>query len=580
MEDQRMPDEVLELFFAHLDLKSLARACGVCFRWKGIIYSNNNLWQQHINPRLRHRGVLSLPNLSQLHATPQSLNDLRTREGNDNASHRPGLSLRGNGVAENSDPRGLMKQLCSSRRGCEEEILIVVEGGKELRHSFKEALVWTLRNELQDGNEERNSSSEKPAEEEEREEEDIRAFNQGLMYRLQFGDANSWEAHWMRTGSSPFFLSEYIVVYVFSLDGEGAGGLESLWAMERAHLLMHAVDKKEEVPVVLLGLKDVRGESARGPPFLIWDLSSTPQQEQQPQQHEQEEVEHLLERNEDDIEEGNGEDGESASISPGEDGVRKEAIQYARQRMRCECYIETGWNPPSPPASPEENVRGVGVVVEPLALLAALLEVRRRVKENVAPASFHSSRTRLQQRQHGSSLFSVCHVLEALFSLILLPIPGLVSAAVTIGTAFWMIGELTLRVFQSTSIDTHAKPLLCLMAIFPLFFWALLFASRSLVIALVSPFFFFISGFYVGYHYGFGESARHAWLDGWKRSKRDNKRSRDLVEKMVAEGATLEVFLLPQNVLPYIFLALGLFAALVQWWMSQPTTIHPLQPWI
>ena len=40
MEDQRMPDEVLELFFAYLDLKSLARACGVCQRWKGIIDSN------------------------------------------------------------------------------------------------------------------------------------------------------------------------------------------------------------------------------------------------------------------------------------------------------------------------------------------------------------------------------------------------------------------------------------------------------------------------------------------------------------------------------------------------------------
>jgi len=565
-----MPDEVLELFFAYLDLKSLARACGVCQRWKGIIDSNNNLWQLHIDPLLRHRGVLSL-----LHAIPRSrlLNDIRNR--NDNASPLPGLSLRGNWVAEESGPRRFMKLLCSSRRGCEEEILIVVEGGKELRNSFKEALVWTLKNELQNGNEKRNanSSSEKPAEGEEREEEAIRAFNQGLMYRLHFRDAHSWEAHWMRSGSSPFFLSEYIVVYLFSLDGAG-GGLESLWAMERAHLLMHAVDKKEEVPVVLLGLKDVRGESASTPP-LIWDLSST--QQQQPQHHEGE-GEHLLERNEG-IEEGLGGDGESASISLGEDGLRKEAIQYARQRMRCECYIETGWNPPSPPASPEENVKGAGEVVEPLALLAALLEVRRRVKENVAPASFHSSRTRLQQRQHGSSLFSVCHVLEALFSLILLPIPGLVSAAVTIGTAFWMIGELTLRVFQSTSIDTHAKPLLCLVAIFPLFFWALLFASRSLVIAIFSPFFFCISGFYVGYHYGFGESARRAWMDGWKRSKRDNKRSRDLVEKMVAEGASLEVFLLPQNVLPYIFLALSLFAALVQWWMSQPTTIHPLQPW-
>lgn len=594
-----MPNEVLEYIFSFLDLKDLGIACGVCHRWKEVSYSNDTLWRRHLAALLMNQGVLFLPTPPPFELLSQD-DEERTRkkreEGEERKMREGELRLRELGGGDPScEARRLMRRLCSMRKGYEEEIIVAVEGGRELRASFIEALMHgvfegELQRPLQERRKKRIIRSRRTGKKTERAfvQQPIRVFHQGLMYQLRFeaGDPD------LR-----FNLSEHIVLYIFRLDG--AEGMESLWAMERAHLLVPpAVQKKEEVPVVLLGLKDIHHnnnntnalaerDSARNCHILCEDLclSETQLAEGEGEEEGGEGEGGPLLQDEEDIER---EGGDSASESVGEDVVRREARQYARQRMRCNCYMEAGWHAPSPSPTrgEEEDIHeseseGVEEVVEPLVLLSALLEVRRRVKESVVPGSYHSSRARLQLRQHGSPLFSFFHVLEGLFSLILLPLPGVVRAVGVLIRGIGMMGEVTLRAHRSTSIPTLHKTLLCLFAFFPLLFWSILFAFRALAIAFFSPFLCCRDGFYRGYHDGFGESARHAWREGWSDSERDHVWTRELVEKIAeGDGVSIELCLLRQAALPYIFLTILLFVVASQWWMSRPSYRNPLQPFI
>lgn len=198
----------------------------------------------------------------------------------------------------------------------------------------------------------------------------------------------------------------------------------------------------------------------------------------------------------------------------------------------------------------------------------------------MSPIGYRSSRARLEQRQHGGKLFRLMHVLEALFSLILLPLPALIGAVVALCTGVWIFMQLCLRVFYSdnNNIPFIAKPFTCLYALYPILFWTLLFASYSLLIAVFSPFFLFLSGFYAGYHYGLAECARRAWKDGWCRSEKYHSGMWDYVDRLQEEGPSIHFFLLPQGVVPYTCLIIFLLIAGTKWWMAQPTTINPLQP--
>lgn len=121
---EEIPNELLELFFTFLDVKSLSLSSTVCRKWNLIIASNEALWGRLTLAFLKRNGILLLPSVPPASGLVEQGLIERIFEGQSSIFRSDASSTEEDA---HQRLRG-MKKVVSTRLKYAETIAIVIEG--------------------------------------------------------------------------------------------------------------------------------------------------------------------------------------------------------------------------------------------------------------------------------------------------------------------------------------------------------------------------------------------------------------------------------------------------------------------
>lgn len=365
----------------------------------------------------------------------------------------------------------------------------------------------------------------------------VLVFYQGLLYLLLFKPLSQWLAENTVYSETP---EESVFVVTFSLDKSEQEAKKTFeWT---ALALSKVMPMKDGLPIFLLGLKETensefwfdevdegKDENVRrtNKHFLFSMVENLPGREKN-SVYEEEGTKEKFTNEESpllDLEAGDcrhaeekgkekqteEEERDAERDWTEEDRIRKAAISVAHTLQRCDGYLEMGWN--------EKKRQEID---QPVELLAALLEGRKKVKEaTLTPYTYAIGRERLAKRQQSSRghLWSILHGLEGILCILLLPFLGLAALPLCffLGTYYilLMAAYFLLPCFFSSSYSSSSSSCPCWIR--PFFFllglpfmigWLILITFSVLLAILVLPLVGVVQACTYGYRYGFYGTSR------------------------------------------------------------------------